>query len=109
MRVLQVLGGAVLYLLAAVVGLVGVVLSVTVVLLPLGIPLLILSGMLFRRAIALMLPRRVSHPVEEAGKKVRRKTRRLRKGKDLPGVSRHRKKRAERKIRGVTKRLHLSS
>ena len=40
MRILRGLGGAVLWLLAAVVGLVAVIMCVTVILLPLGIPLL---------------------------------------------------------------------
>jgi hypothetical protein len=76
MRLLRGLLGAVLWLLAAVIGLVGVLLCVTLVLLPLGIPLLMLARRMFGRAMRLLLPRRVAHPVEELKKTSRRRTKR---------------------------------
>ncbi|MBO0892553.1 MAG: hypothetical protein J2P14_16670 [Acidothermales bacterium] len=109
MRILRGIGGAVLWLLAALVGLLGALLSITVVLLPVGIPLLLLAGSMFRRSMALLLPRKVSHPVEQAGKTARREIRRVRKGKDIPGVSRRQVRKGKRKARRVTKRLGLSS
>lgn len=78
MRILRGLGGAVLWLLAAVVGLVAVLLCVTVILLPLGIPLLGLARRMVTNGVRLMLPRAVAHPVKnldkggrEHGKKVK--------------------------------------
>jgi hypothetical protein len=75
MRLLRGLAGAVLWILAAVVGLLGVVLCVTVILLPLGIPLVMLARRLFTRSVRLMLPRSVAHPVDESGKSARKKGR----------------------------------
>lgn len=68
MRLLRGLPGAVLWILAAVLGLVGVLLCVTIVLLPLGIPLVKLAGRLLSRSIRLMLPRELAHPVKELTK-----------------------------------------
>jgi hypothetical protein len=62
----------VLWILAGVLGLVGVLLSVTLILLPLGIPVLMLSKKLFSYAMTLMVPRKVRHPVAELGKSARR-------------------------------------
>jgi hypothetical protein len=73
MRFLRAVSGALLWVLAAVVGLVAVVLCVTVILLPLGVPLLALARRLFGRAVTLMLPRTVTHPVDELGKATRKK------------------------------------
>lgn len=109
MRILRGIGGAVLWVLAAVVGLLGAVSSVTIVLLPVGIPLLILAASMFRRSMALLLPRQVSHPVKEAGKTAGHKAKRLRKGKDMPGVSPRRVRRGKKKVRRISKRLGLSS
>ena len=74
MRVLRGLGGSVLWILAGVLGLLGVVLSVTLILAPVGIPLLMLARRLFRYSMRLFLPREVRHPVQETGKSVRRKS-----------------------------------
>lgn len=68
MRLLRGLPGAVLWILAAVLGLVGVLLCVTIILLPLGIPLVKLAGHLFSRSVRLMLPRELAHPVKELTK-----------------------------------------
>ena len=72
MRILGALAGAVLWILAGVLGLVGVLLCVTLILLPLGIPVLMLARKLFAYAMTLMLPRKVRHPVDELGKSARR-------------------------------------
>jgi hypothetical protein len=79
MRIVRGLGGALLWILACVVGLLGAVLSVTVILLPIGVPLLLVARKLFGTATRLLMPRAVSHPVEEAGKSVRRKGRKAKK------------------------------
>ena len=68
MRILRGLGGALLWLLAAVVGLVAVILCVTVILLPLGIPLLGLARRMVTTGVRLMLPRAVAHPVQTLDK-----------------------------------------
>jgi len=72
MRILRALVGSLLWILAGVLGLVGVLLCVTLILLPLGIPVLMLARKLFAYAMTLMLPRKVRHPVDELGKSARR-------------------------------------
>jgi hypothetical protein len=79
MRLLRGLLGALLWIVAAVLGLLGFVLCVTVILLPLGIPLLVLARRLLTRAVALMLPRSLAHPVDEITKTTKKKARKLRK------------------------------
>jgi hypothetical protein len=78
MRLVRGLFGAVVWILAAVLGLVGVLLCVTVILLPLGIPVVKCACKLFARAIQLFLPHALAHPVhdltraaETRGRKVR--------------------------------------
>ena len=78
MRLLRGLLGALLWILAAVLGLVGLVLCVTVVLLPLGIPVVGLAGRLFTHAVKLMLPRLVAHPIDEFTKATKKKGRKIR-------------------------------
>ncbi len=68
MRLLRGLLGALLWIVAGVLGLLGVVLCVTVILLPLGIPLTAFAGRLFGHAVRLMLPRPLAHPVKELTK-----------------------------------------
>jgi hypothetical protein len=84
-RLLRGLLGALLWLLAAVLGLVGFILCVTVILLPIGIPLLMLARRLFTKAVQLMLPRSMAHPVEELGKAARKKGRKTK--KNVPGAT----------------------
>ena len=79
MRLLRGLLGALLWIVAVVLGLLGFVLCVTVILLPLGIPLLVLARRLLTRAVALMLPRSLAHPVDEITKTTKKKARKLRK------------------------------
>ena len=69
MRLLRGLLGALLWIVAALLGLVGLVMCVTLILLPLGIPILGLSRRLITRAVQLMLPHSLAHPVKESKKK----------------------------------------
>ena len=73
MRFLRGLFGVVLWLLAAVVGLLGMLLSVTLILLPLGIPLLMLARRLFTSSVRLFMPRALAHPAQELRNSARRK------------------------------------
>ena len=73
MRLLRGLLGALLWIAAALLGLVGLVMCVTLILLPVGIPVLGLSRRLITQAVQLMLPRAVAHPVKEASKKAKEK------------------------------------
>jgi hypothetical protein len=77
MRLLRGLAGALLWILSAVLALVAVLLCVTVILLPLGLPLLGYARRLFTLALKLMLPRAVTHPAKTATKSMHK--RRLRK------------------------------
>jgi hypothetical protein len=86
MRALRWTAASLLGLLGGVLGLVGALLCVTLILLPLGIPILFLSRKLFRTAGQLVVPREVRHPVKEAqerssgsAKSARKKGRRGRK------------------------------
>jgi len=68
MRFLRGLLGGVLWIVGGLLGLVGIVLCVTVLLLPLGIPLLMVARRVLSRAVQLMLPRALSHPIDEVTK-----------------------------------------
>ncbi|WP_460822773.1 hypothetical protein [Nocardioides ungokensis] len=80
MRLLRGLLGGLLWILAAVVGLVAVILCVTVILLPLGLPLLGQARRMFTTSVRLMLPPALAHPVKTADKNARKKGR---KAKDV--------------------------
>ena len=77
MRLLRGFGGAGLWIVASLLGLVGIVLCVTVILLPVGIPLLKIAGRLYRSAVQLMLPRALAHPVNEVGKAAKKRNRKI--------------------------------
>ena len=68
MRIIRALGASLLWIVAGVLGLVGVLLCATIILLPVGIPVLMLARRVFSMAMALLLPRKVRHPVDELGK-----------------------------------------
>lgn len=68
MGLIRGLAGAVISVVALLLALVAVVLCVTVILLPLGLPLLAYAGRIFALALKLMLPRAVSHPVRRMEK-----------------------------------------
>lgn len=69
MRVLRTLAGSLVWIVACLVGLVGALLSITLVLAPVGVPLLFLARRLFMSSFALFLPRVVRHPAEELRRK----------------------------------------
>ena len=71
MRGLRALAGSLLWILACVVTLVGALLSVTLILAPIGIPLLFLARRLFGASMAMFLPRTLRHPAQELGRKGR--------------------------------------
>jgi hypothetical protein len=73
--VLRALAGVLLWIVAALVGLIGALLSVTLILLPVGIPLLLLARKMFTSAVQLMMPPKLAHPVKELGKASRKKGR----------------------------------
>lgn len=58
-----------MWLVAGVVAALGVLLSITIILLPLGIPLLLISRRLFGLSARLILPKAVVHPVKELQKR----------------------------------------
>ena len=100
MRLLRGVGGAGLWIIASVLGLVGVVLCVTVILLPVGIPMLKTAGRLYRHAVQLMLPRALAHPVNELGKAAKKRDRKIRSStSDALGDTAKHTRKAARKIR----------
>jgi hypothetical protein len=73
MRLVRGLGGALLWIVASVVGLLAVVMCVTAILLPVGIPLFMVAKKMFGQSVGLLLPRAVTHPVDEGGKKAKKR------------------------------------
>ena len=65
MKLLRGLAAGLLWILAGVLGLVGGLLSVTIIFLPLGLPLLWLARKLGGAAGRLLLPKAVKHPAQE--------------------------------------------
>ena len=70
MRLLRGLGAALLWLGALLTGLVGVLLCVTLILIPLGIPVIGMSRRMFQKSLKLMAPRAVTNPVKESRRQV---------------------------------------
>jgi len=68
MRLLRGLAGALLWVVSLVLILVAAILCATILLLPLGLPLLGYARRLFALSLRLILPRAVSHPGETADK-----------------------------------------
>jgi hypothetical protein len=75
MGLIRGLAGAVLWILSALLGLVGLLLCVTIILLPLGIPILGYARRAFTFSVKLMLPRAVAHPIDTAEKSMRKRGR----------------------------------
>lgn len=69
MRLPRALAGALLWILASVVGLLGALLCVTIIGLPIGIFLVRRAGRMFSAAVRLMLPQELAHPIKENRKK----------------------------------------
>jgi hypothetical protein len=99
MQTVRRLGAGLLWVVGSLLGLVSVVLCLTIILLPLGIPLLLLTRRLFRVAIRLWAPRAVSHPVDEFGKQARSA------GKSMKGTAKAGRKDLRRRTRRARKRL----
>jgi hypothetical protein len=95
MRLVRAVPGALLWILAAVVGLLGALLCVTVIGLPLGIPLLMGARRMFGSSVRLMLPSHIAHPVKEAKSSTRKKGEKAAKQSGKAG------KKAGRKARSV--------
>ena len=72
MRLLRGLLGALLWIVASLVGLLGVIACVTLILLPVGIPLVMLARRLFGKSVRLFLPPGVAHPAQETRKRGRK-------------------------------------
>src|SRR3954465_10577848 len=68
MFLLRGLAASLLWILAGVLGLLGVLLSATLILLPLGIPLLMLAKRVFGYSMVVLMPGKVRHPVRHAEK-----------------------------------------
>jgi hypothetical protein len=68
MWLLRGLAASLLWILAGVLGLVGVVLCVTVILLPLGVPVLMMAKKVFAYSMVVLVPGKVRHPVANAEK-----------------------------------------
>jgi hypothetical protein len=62
-----------LWIVSAVLGLVAAILCVTIILLPVGLPLLGYAGRLLAISMKLMLPRAVSQPVDTADNSMRKR------------------------------------
>jgi hypothetical protein len=112
MRFLRGLGGVLLWLLASIVGLLGAVLCVTIILLPLGIPMLLVARKMFATSMKLLLPREMTHPVEEASKSLRKTKKKAGKklkggpaADDIAGAGKKARKRMRKGGRRVRKRL----
>jgi hypothetical protein len=75
MGLLRLLSGALRWILASVLGLVGVLLCVTIILLPVGIPVVKIAGSLLVRSVGLMLPRKLVHPVDSVTRAAKKKAR----------------------------------
>jgi len=71
MKPLRWIAAGLLWILAGLLGLVGGLLCVTIILLPLGIPILMLARRLFTRSVRLVVPQPVKHPAQESGKAFR--------------------------------------
>lgn len=114
-RLVRVLLGTVFWILAVLVGLVAAILCVTIILLPIGIPLLLLSRRLFGASTRQFLPRKVRHPIQEADKAARKRKRRTRKqtkklGKSLPDLDvEAAKRRSRRFLKRKRKKLPVAS
>jgi hypothetical protein len=79
MKPLRWLAAGLLWILAGLLGVLGVLLSVTIILLPLGIPLVLVARRVFSLAMRLVVPRSARHPVQEAGKGMKRQRKDARK------------------------------
>jgi hypothetical protein len=83
MKILRWLGAGLIAIVAGVLALVGLILCVTLVLAPLGIPILMLARRVFALAGRMVVPRALRHPIDELDRSGEEKTAKLkRKAKD---------------------------
>jgi len=68
-KALRWTAASLVWLLGGLLGLLGAILCVTLILAPLGIPLLFLARRLFKTAGQLVVPRAVRHPIDALGQK----------------------------------------
>lgn len=115
MKPFRLVAGGVVWLLAGVVAALGVLLSVTIILLPLGIPLLLISRRLFGLSARLVLPKSVRHPVKEAQKRASTgPSRALGRGRDSVAKAARRRrrpplrKRMKKRVRRLRKQLGIA-
>jgi hypothetical protein len=127
MKALRWMLACLVWLLSGLVGLVGVLLCVTLILAPLGIPLLFLARRLFTLGGQLVVPRAVRHPIDslqgagsdaadtarkrgkkagkdagKAGKKTRKKV-----GKDAGKAGKKARKRTRKTSKRVKRKLPI--
>jgi hypothetical protein len=76
MWLLRGLGASLLWIVAGLLGLVGALLCVTVILIPVGIPLIMLAKRLFGYSMAVLVPGKVRHPAKKAKKSLRDRVKR---------------------------------
>jgi hypothetical protein len=110
MRLLRGLAGALLWIVSGLVGLVAVILCVTIILLPVGLPLLGYARRLFTLSLKMILPRVVTHPVETADKAMQKRGRKARRqvAAAAPDTKKLRK-RTGKKARKIRDKVPLAS
>jgi hypothetical protein len=114
MRLLRGIAGALLWIVSLVLILVGGLLCVTLILLPIGIPLLGYARRMFATSMKLMLPRAVTHPAETSQKAMRSHGRNAKKQaardfadtKDDIAATRKRGRKKVKQVRKKAKRTH---
>jgi hypothetical protein len=100
MKPLRWMAAGLLWILAGLLGLVGGLLCVTIILLPLGIPILMIARRLFTRSARLLVPQSVKHPAEESGKALKGR------GKEFTQAAKGGAKAVRRKSRKALKDTH---
>ena len=76
MWLLRGLGASLLWILAGLLGLVGTLLCVTIILLPVGIPLIMMARRLFGYSMVVLVPSKVRHPAKSAKKATKKSAKR---------------------------------
>lgn len=108
LKPLRLVVAALVWLVAGLLGVVGLLLSATIVLLPVGIPVLMLARRLFSLSVRLALPPVVTHPVKEMRKRAQNTgARALERGLDaLPGPRSRRRSGRVRTSKRLRAQLH---
>jgi hypothetical protein len=99
MFLLRGLAASLLWIVAGLLGLLGVLLCATLVLLPIGIPLLMLAKKVFGYSMVVMVPGKVRHPVQHAEKSTKRRFKRVgKKSKPVQGMVKTQRRKARRAL-----------